>query len=76
MTRLRDRVTTRTPWRTARRHGWRYLLSLLIPVRMGSTYGVLDDGTHRLGDDGREHATWWQWRWKVYRHRRRPLEAP
>jgi hypothetical protein len=42
-----------------------YLLSKLIPVPMRSTYGVCADGevTHH------EHATWVQWRDRIFRHR-------
>jgi hypothetical protein len=41
-----------------------YRLSNILPVPMRSTYESLT---------GRQRATWWQWRGKVYRHRIVPL---
>jgi hypothetical protein len=52
----------------------RFWLSKLVPVPMSSTYGVI--GQVALAEGGvidetgkwREHATWVQWRGRIYRH--------
>lgn len=43
-----------------------YLLSKLIPVPMRSTYGVCAENGVVTA---REHATWWQWRDRIFRLR-------
>ncbi len=47
-----------------------YRLSWLVPIRFRSTY------RSEYHDDGvmlDERATWWQWRGRVWRHRRQVL---
>jgi hypothetical protein len=50
-----------------------YLLSKVVPVRMASTYGVIvESAPESVSVSGavRERATWWQWRGRIWRHRR------
>lgn len=49
----------------------RYWASLVVPVPMAATYGILDDG-----EDGPcrwVRDAWWQWRNRTYRHRTSPV---
>lgn len=48
----------------------RLRLSKLIPVRMTSRYGVVATAPDGASTETRERATWWQWRGRVFRHRR------
>lgn len=45
-------------------------LSRFVPVRMRSTYGVLSDPREPSRDGTRERSTWWQFRGRIFRHRR------
>jgi hypothetical protein len=49
-------------------------LSRVIPVLFRSTYGV-DVTTDGATRSHRERSTWWQWRGRVFRHRRWALPA-
>lgn len=47
----------------------KYRLSKLIPMHMQSTY----ERSHNDGPFVPEHASWWQWRDRIFAHRITPL---